>query len=93
MVGFVLGLRIRVGVSQRLREPTCGVAFTGIGLLPMDPVEGSCLVGCPLVVGVCAVLAVCLALRACAPLCVVLCSVDVIAQAKQMLCVLCCTTG
>ncbi|MQL81799.1 hypothetical protein Taro_014250 [Colocasia esculenta] len=27
-VGFVLGLRIRVVVSQRLREPTCGVAFT-----------------------------------------------------------------
>ncbi|MQM15006.1 hypothetical protein Taro_047942, partial [Colocasia esculenta] len=27
-VGFVLGLRIRVGVSRRLREPMCGVAFT-----------------------------------------------------------------
>ncbi|MQL89244.1 hypothetical protein Taro_021819, partial [Colocasia esculenta] len=38
-VGFVLSLRIRVGVSRRLREPTCGVAFTGAGLLPVDPVE------------------------------------------------------
>ncbi|MQM10166.1 hypothetical protein Taro_043046 [Colocasia esculenta] len=28
-VGFVLRLRIYVGVSRRLREPTCGVAFTG----------------------------------------------------------------
>ncbi|MQL98147.1 hypothetical protein Taro_030851 [Colocasia esculenta] len=28
-VWFVLGLRICVGVSRRLREPTCGVAFTG----------------------------------------------------------------
>ncbi|MQL81726.1 hypothetical protein Taro_014193 [Colocasia esculenta] len=39
-VGFVLGLRIRVGVSQRLREPTCCVAFTGAGLWSTEPVEG-----------------------------------------------------
>ncbi|MQM07195.1 hypothetical protein Taro_040033 [Colocasia esculenta] len=51
-VGFVVGLHIRVGVSQRLREPTCGVAFTGAGLWPVDLVKGVCLVGCPLVVGV-----------------------------------------
>ncbi|MQM01307.1 hypothetical protein Taro_034063 [Colocasia esculenta] len=31
-VGFVLGLRVCVGVSRRLREPACGVAFTGAGL-------------------------------------------------------------
>ncbi|MQM13118.1 hypothetical protein Taro_046040, partial [Colocasia esculenta] len=66
-VGFVLGSRVRVGMSRRLREPACGVAFTGAGLLPVDPVE---------------------ALRACAPLGAVLCSVDVVARAKQMLCVL-----
>ncbi|MQL97880.1 hypothetical protein Taro_030579 [Colocasia esculenta] len=52
-VKFFVGLRVRVGVSRRLREPACGVAFTGARLLPVDPVEGSCLVGCPLVVGVC----------------------------------------
>ncbi|MQM19952.1 hypothetical protein Taro_052965 [Colocasia esculenta] len=52
-VGFVLGLRVHVGVSRRLRELVCGVAFIGAGLLPVDPVEGSCLVGCPLVIGVC----------------------------------------
>ncbi|MQM10525.1 hypothetical protein Taro_043417 [Colocasia esculenta] len=40
VVGFVLGLRIHVGVSRRLREPTCGVAFTGAGLWSMEPVEG-----------------------------------------------------
>ncbi|MQM14501.1 hypothetical protein Taro_047432 [Colocasia esculenta] len=50
-VGFVLGLRVRVGVSRRLREPACGVAFTGAGLLPVGLVEGSYLVGCPLAVG------------------------------------------
>ncbi|MQL99598.1 hypothetical protein Taro_032317 [Colocasia esculenta] len=50
-VVFILSLHVRVGVSRRLREPTCGVAFTGAGLLPVDPVEGSCLVGCSLVVG------------------------------------------
>ncbi|MQL95128.1 hypothetical protein Taro_027793 [Colocasia esculenta] len=38
-VGFVLGLSVHVGVSRRLREPACGVAFTGAGLLPVDPVE------------------------------------------------------
>ncbi|MQL98522.1 hypothetical protein Taro_031218 [Colocasia esculenta] len=27
-VGFVVGMRIRVGLSRRLREPMCGVAFT-----------------------------------------------------------------
>ncbi|MQM22367.1 hypothetical protein Taro_055417, partial [Colocasia esculenta] len=35
--GFVLGLRIRVGVSRRLRESTCGVAFTGSGLWSAEP--------------------------------------------------------
>ncbi|MQL92880.1 hypothetical protein Taro_025514 [Colocasia esculenta] len=39
-VGFVCGLRIRVGVSRRLREPTCGVAFTGAGLWSVEPVDG-----------------------------------------------------
>ncbi|MQM06444.1 hypothetical protein Taro_039267 [Colocasia esculenta] len=29
VVGFVVSLRIHVGVSRRLREPTYGVAFTG----------------------------------------------------------------
>ncbi|MQM07306.1 hypothetical protein Taro_040145 [Colocasia esculenta] len=36
-VGFVLGLCVRVGVSRRLREPTCGVAFTGAGLWSAEP--------------------------------------------------------
>ncbi|MQM14126.1 hypothetical protein Taro_047056 [Colocasia esculenta] len=31
-VGFILGLRICMGVPRRLKEPTCGVAFTGAGL-------------------------------------------------------------
>ncbi|MQM13371.1 hypothetical protein Taro_046297 [Colocasia esculenta] len=95
-VGFVVGLRVRVGVSQRLREPTCGVAFTGAGLLPVDPVEGVlALLAVPLLWGVslldvplllgCVLLAVCLALRACAPLGAVLCSVDIFARAKQIL--------
>ncbi|MQL77270.1 hypothetical protein Taro_009676 [Colocasia esculenta] len=39
-VGFVLDLCVRVGVSRRLREPACGVAFTGAGLLPVNLVEG-----------------------------------------------------
>ncbi|MQL80607.1 hypothetical protein Taro_013062, partial [Colocasia esculenta] len=39
VVGFVLGLRAHVGVSRRLREPACGVVFTGAGLLPVDLVE------------------------------------------------------
>ncbi|MQL82644.1 hypothetical protein Taro_015121 [Colocasia esculenta] len=39
-VGFVLGLRIHVGVSRRLREPTCGVAFTRAGLWSAEPEEG-----------------------------------------------------
>ncbi|MQM18098.1 hypothetical protein Taro_051083 [Colocasia esculenta] len=67
VVGFIFGLRIRVGVSRRLREPACGVAFTGAGLCSAEPVEGvlallvvpfllGCvLVACPLVVGVCVV--------------------------------------
>ncbi|MQM22055.1 hypothetical protein Taro_055103, partial [Colocasia esculenta] len=38
-LGFVIGLRVRVGVSRRLREPTCGVAFTGAGLWSAEPVE------------------------------------------------------
>ncbi|MQM06305.1 hypothetical protein Taro_039126, partial [Colocasia esculenta] len=39
-VEFVVGLHIRVGVSLRLGEPTCGVAFTGAGLWSAEPVEG-----------------------------------------------------
>ncbi|MQM15241.1 hypothetical protein Taro_048182 [Colocasia esculenta] len=109
-VGFVLGLRVRVGVSQRLREPTCGVAFTSAGLWSAELVEGvlallavplllGCVfVGCPpcywgvslldvpLVVGVCVVLAVCLASCACAPLGAVLCSVDVLLELSRCLC-------
>ncbi|MQM17487.1 hypothetical protein Taro_050457, partial [Colocasia esculenta] len=38
-VGFVVGLHVRVGVSRRLREPTCGVAFTGARLWSVEPVE------------------------------------------------------
>ncbi|MQL94509.1 hypothetical protein Taro_027167, partial [Colocasia esculenta] len=38
-VGFVLDLHVRVGVSRRLREPACGVAFTGAGLWSAEPVE------------------------------------------------------
>ncbi|MQL91319.1 hypothetical protein Taro_023923 [Colocasia esculenta] len=98
-VGFIVGLRIRVGVSQRLREPTCGVAFTGAGLWSTEPVEGvlallvvpflwgESLLDVPLLMG-CVLLAVCLALHACAPLGAVLCSVSVFARAKQML--VCC---
>ncbi|MQM10823.1 hypothetical protein Taro_043721 [Colocasia esculenta] len=44
-VGFVFGLRVRVGVSRRLREPACGVAFTGAGLFPVDPGVVLCSVG------------------------------------------------
>ncbi|MQM17564.1 hypothetical protein Taro_050536 [Colocasia esculenta] len=36
---FVINLRIRVGVSRRLREPTCDVAFTGAGLWSVEMVE------------------------------------------------------
>ncbi|MQL78638.1 hypothetical protein Taro_011064 [Colocasia esculenta] len=36
-IGFVIGLRVRVGVSRRLREPTCCVAFTGAGLWSAEP--------------------------------------------------------
>ncbi|MQM11161.1 hypothetical protein Taro_044065, partial [Colocasia esculenta] len=39
-VGFIVSLRVRVGVSRRLREPACGVAFTGAGLWSVEPVEG-----------------------------------------------------
>ncbi|MQL85067.1 hypothetical protein Taro_017583, partial [Colocasia esculenta] len=39
MVEFVIGLHIHVGVLRRLREPTCGVAFTGGGLWSAEPVE------------------------------------------------------
>ncbi|MQL67871.1 hypothetical protein Taro_000139, partial [Colocasia esculenta] len=53
VVGFVLGLCVRMGVSRRLREPACGVAFTSAWLLPVDPEEGSCLAGSPLVVWSC----------------------------------------
>ncbi|MQM04467.1 hypothetical protein Taro_037264 [Colocasia esculenta] len=97
VVGFVFGLRVRVGVLRRLREPTCGVAFIGAVLWSAQPVEGvlallavplllGCvLVGFPLVVGVCVVLAMCFALCACAPLCAMLCLVSTVAQTKQML--------
>ncbi|MQL75130.1 hypothetical protein Taro_007493 [Colocasia esculenta] len=61
VVGFVFGLRVRVGVSRGLSEPTCGVAFTSVGLLPVDPVEGCVLVGC--VFGL-----VCLCTVGCCPL-------------------------
>ncbi|MQL79312.1 hypothetical protein Taro_011750 [Colocasia esculenta] len=37
MVEFFIGLHVRVGVSRRLREPTCGVAFTGAGLCEVLP--------------------------------------------------------
>ncbi|MQL76004.1 hypothetical protein Taro_008385, partial [Colocasia esculenta] len=37
VVGFVFGLHVRMGVSRRLRELAYGVAFTGAGLLPVDP--------------------------------------------------------
>ncbi|MQL99345.1 hypothetical protein Taro_032067 [Colocasia esculenta] len=47
-VGFVFILRVCVGVSRRLREPMCGVAFTGAGLLSVEPVEGVCLLVVPL---------------------------------------------
>ncbi|MQL70338.1 hypothetical protein Taro_002650 [Colocasia esculenta] len=33
VVGVVISLRVRVGVSRRLREPACSVAFTGAGLV------------------------------------------------------------
>ncbi|MQM05716.1 hypothetical protein Taro_038529, partial [Colocasia esculenta] len=46
-VGYVVCLRIRVGVSRRLREPTCGVAFTGAGLWSAEPVLSGCLVQAP----------------------------------------------
>ncbi|MQM23963.1 hypothetical protein Taro_057033 [Colocasia esculenta] len=39
-VGFVVGLRICGGVSRRLREPTCGVAFTSAGVWSVELVEG-----------------------------------------------------
>ncbi|MQM13909.1 hypothetical protein Taro_046837 [Colocasia esculenta] len=39
-VGFVVGLNVRVGVSRRLREPACGVSFTGAGLWSAKSVEG-----------------------------------------------------
>ncbi|MQL73608.1 hypothetical protein Taro_005962, partial [Colocasia esculenta] len=38
-VRFIVGMLVRVGVSRRLREPTCGVAFTGAGLWYVEPVE------------------------------------------------------
>ncbi|MQL99720.1 hypothetical protein Taro_032446 [Colocasia esculenta] len=41
-VEFVVGLRVRVGVSRRLREPTCGVAFTGAGLWSAEPLVERC---------------------------------------------------
>ncbi|MQM13523.1 hypothetical protein Taro_046448 [Colocasia esculenta] len=43
---------LSVCASQRLREPTCCVAFTGAGLLPVEPVEGvSTLLAAPLLLG------------------------------------------
>ncbi|MQL87128.1 hypothetical protein Taro_019667 [Colocasia esculenta] len=44
-VGFVVGLRIRVGVSRRLREPACGVAFTGAGLCCVFGLACLCAIG------------------------------------------------
>ncbi|MQL82673.1 hypothetical protein Taro_015156 [Colocasia esculenta] len=38
-VGFVLGLRIQVVMSRRLREPTCCVAFTGARLWSAELIE------------------------------------------------------
>ncbi|MQM11654.1 hypothetical protein Taro_044563 [Colocasia esculenta] len=38
-IGFIFSLRVCVGVSRRLRVPTCGVAFTDAGLQSADPVE------------------------------------------------------
>ncbi|MQM23951.1 hypothetical protein Taro_057020, partial [Colocasia esculenta] len=40
VVGFVVSLHVRVGVSRRLREPTCSVAFTGAELWSAELVEG-----------------------------------------------------
>ena len=43
---------LSVCASRRLREPTCGVAFTGAGLLPVEPVEGvSALLATPFLLG------------------------------------------
>ncbi|MQL93321.1 hypothetical protein Taro_025963 [Colocasia esculenta] len=43
-----------VCVTLRLREPACGMAFTGAGLLPMESVEGvSALLAAPLLLGSC----------------------------------------
>ncbi|MQL85082.1 hypothetical protein Taro_017599 [Colocasia esculenta] len=97
-VVFVVGLRIRVGLwSAELVEGVLALLAVpllwGESLLDVPLLLGCVLVGCPLIIGVCVVLAVCLALCACAPLGAVLCSVDVIARAKQMLCVPCCTVG
>ncbi|MQM13968.1 hypothetical protein Taro_046894 [Colocasia esculenta] len=38
-VEFIVRLRVHVGVSRRLREPTYGVSFTGAGLWSAEPVE------------------------------------------------------
>ncbi|MQL68205.1 hypothetical protein Taro_000484 [Colocasia esculenta] len=40
--GFVVGLCVRVGVSRRLREPACGVAFTGVELWSAEPLLRRC---------------------------------------------------
>ncbi|MQM18638.1 hypothetical protein Taro_051633 [Colocasia esculenta] len=43
---------LSVCASRRLREPVCGVAFTGAGLLPVELVEGvSTLLAAPLLLG------------------------------------------
>ncbi|MQL80887.1 hypothetical protein Taro_013333, partial [Colocasia esculenta] len=44
VVGFIVDLYVRVGVSRRLREPACGVAFTGAGFWSAKPVLGLCCV-------------------------------------------------
>ncbi|MQL94267.1 hypothetical protein Taro_026922 [Colocasia esculenta] len=43
---------LSVCASRRLREPACGVAFTGAGMLPVEPVEGvPALLAAPLLLG------------------------------------------
>ncbi|MQM07023.1 hypothetical protein Taro_039856 [Colocasia esculenta] len=65
---YLVGCPLVVGVCPCWMSPSCW----GVSLLDV-----------PLLLG-CVLLAVCLALRACVPLGVVLCSVDVVARAKQM---------
>ncbi|MQM10598.1 hypothetical protein Taro_043489 [Colocasia esculenta] len=51
-VGFIVVLCIRAGVSRRLREATCGVAFTSAGSWSVEPVKGVlALLAVPLLLG------------------------------------------